>query len=369
MFDFIKRLFGGSGGGGAKEPARPKPERDRGREAPARDAAWVAAQQKRLREHFAAEALFDEGAEIRPAWVLAPHVVVWTIPGGWAISGAVPFDHTVDQNDVLRSPRDAARHFGRKLRERARLIGQSKGSGHEADTLARQAEAVLTSVKDDTGWPDEFPLDEATLAPGPTAWQRADRLLAGTAFKPERDPALAPHLRIVVRREAAPGGTFYGVFLYLDASVSTPELFDGVARKLQEIEAQFAPLVAHRVRYALVLFGINFGNPKQEIEAFRQADRMRQRHPELSRRLDDYSTRDADMLPIHVVDDTDQPWTAHPCVVRDPSKPYKAEEEYFNCRDQEFHKSMETSPDVGLRLIARSIDPDVVAEARKLFQK
>ena len=48
---------------------------------------------------------------------------------------------------------------------------------------------------------------------------------------------------------------------------------------------------------------------------------------------------------------------------------YTAEAKYFNCRDQPFHKSMETSPDVVLRMIAASINPDVVAEARKAFGK
>lgn len=357
MFDFIKRLFGG---------AKPAPVRDTEPEDPERERAWVAGQQERLREFFAAEALFGDDIEVRPAWALAPHVVVWAIPGGWAIGGTVPFDHAVDQNDVLRSPRDAARHFGRKLRDRSRRLRNSRGSEGEAEALARQAEAVLTSVRDDTGWPSEFPLDEVTLAPGPTAWQRADRLLAGKLFKTDGDPDLAPALRIVHRKETAPGGPFFGVYFYLDATDPTPELFDALAGKLADIEQQFAPLVAHRVQYALVFLGINFGSPL-ELEACRQADEMRARHPELSRRIDDYSTRDSDLLPVHLVDDTGTPWTAHPCVVRDPNKPYTAEAKYFDCRDQPFHKSMAGSPAACTRLIARSIDPDVIAEARRAF--
>lgn len=358
MFDFIKRLFGA---------AKPESARDKEPEDPEQKRAWVAAQQKRLREYFAAEALFGDDTEVRPAWVLAPHVVVWAIPGGWAIGGTVPFDYAVDQNDVLRSPRDAARHFGRKLRERSRLLRNSRGSEGEAEALARQAEAVLTSVRDDTGWPDEFPMDESTLAPGPTAWQRADRLLAGKLLKTDGDPDLAATLRIVHRKETAPGGPFFGIYFYLDVTNPTPELFDALAGKIADIEKQFAPLVAHRVQYALVFFGINFGQPQREMEAYRQADEMRARHPELSRRIDDYSTRNADLLPVHFVDDTDTPWTAHPCMVRDPNKPYSSEAKYFDCRDQPFHKSMAESPAACTRLITRSIDPEVIAEARRAF--
>ncbi len=134
-----------------------------------------------------------------------------------------------------------------------------------------------------------------------------------------------------------------------------------------EVETQFAPLVGHRVQYALVFFGITFGMPDQEMEAERQADKMRERHPELSQKIDAYGAGNADLLPIHFVDDGDVPFTAHPCMVRDPNKPYTAEAKHFDCRDQPFHKSMEESPDVALRLIAGSIAVDVVKEARKAF--
>ncbi|HEY1191317.1 MAG TPA: DUF4826 family protein [Gemmata sp.] len=367
MFDFLKRLFGGSGGA-PNGTAKPIHARDGEPENSARREEWVATQQKRLREYFVAEALFAADIEIRPAWVLYPDVAVWAIPGGWAISGAVSFDYVVDQNDILRSPRDAARHFGRKLRTHARQLRTNSGSsGTGAEALTRQAEAILAAVRDDTGWPEDFPLDEATLAPGPTAWQRADRLLAGKLFKTETDPELAPVLRIVYRKLAAPGGPFFGLYFFLDASNPTPQLFDRIAHRLQEIETQFAPLVGHRVQYALVFFGINFGMRALELEACRQADLMRGRHPALSHSIDNYSARDAGVLPVHFVDDTGTPWTAHPCVVRDPNKPYTAEAEHFNCRDQPLHKSMEESPDVGLRLIAKSIAPDVIAEARRAF--
>ncbi|MBY0458563.1 MAG: hypothetical protein K2V38_14580, partial [Gemmataceae bacterium] len=213
-----------------------------------------------------------------------------------------------------------------------------------------------------------FPADEATLAPGPTAWQRAERLLKGPLFRPEADPDLAPVLRVVVRKVDAPCGPFFGVYPYLDASRPTPGLFDLFARRLLDIETQFAPLVAHRVQYAPVFLGINFGTPDLELEAARQSDQMRARHPDLSRRLDDYSTRDADPVPIHYVDRNDQPFTAHACLPPEPGKKYNAEEKYFDCRGHEFHKSMEKSDDVGLRLVAGSIAPDVIAEARKAFR-
>ena len=355
MFDFVKRWFGGS----AKEGAAATEYAD-----PAQKRAWVATEKTRLREYFNGQSMFGENAELRPAWAVPPHVIVWAVPNGWAISGGVPFDHVVDQNDVIRSPRDAARFFGRRLRDHAR-----KSKGADADALLRKAEAVLTAARLDTGWPDDFPLDEATLAPGPTAWQRAERSLRGPLFKPDTAPPLASALRILHREEEAPGGPFHGLYFCLDVSAPTPELFDALANKLLAVETQFAPLVAHRVQYVLVFFGVNHGMPDQEIEACRLADKMRERHPELSRRIDDYGPAGENLLPVHFVDDGDVPFTAHPCAVRDPAKPYAAEKTYFNCREQPFHQTMEASADPALRLIAGSIAPDVVKEARKAFAR
>lgn len=362
MFDFIWRWLGG--GSSSKPKKRAGRQRDDEEEEPLdpeQKRAWIAAQRKRIADHFAAEAELDD-PDPQAAWSFPPHVIIWSIRDGWAISGAPPIEHVVG-DESLGSARDAARHFARRFRERSRRLASSKGRADESDALARWAEALMNSVRLDDGWSDALPGDE------PPSAQRAEELLRGALFDTSADPDLTPTLRILHRRKEAPGGDHHGIYFYLDVSGRPgPRLFDALARRMVEIDTQFAPLVAYRVQYALVYFGVNFGQPAKEMEVEKQADEMRARNPELSRRIDEYGPKGNDMLPIHFVDSTDQPFTAHPCMVREPGKPYTAEAKYFNCRDRAFHKQMEGSSDVGLRLIAASIDPDVVAEARRAFR-
>ena len=323
---------------------------------------WLARERRRLCEYIDAEGEIDD-PNPQVAWTFAPHVVVWSITGGWAISGNPPTNYVV-ANDALGSPRDAARYFARRFRERARRLEAPTGrTTEESRALTRWAEALMTSVRQDDGWPENLPGDEAP------AVARARAMLGGSLFKPATDPELAPVLRIVTRAKDAPGGEHYGVYFYLDvARTPAPRVFDALARRVIDIDTQFAPLVAHRVQYALVYFGVNFGQAKKEIEVEKAADDMRARNAELSRRIDEYGAKDGDLIPIHLVDDSDRPFTAHPCLVREPGKAYVAEAKYFNCRDQAFHKQMEGSSLVAMRLIAASIDPDVVAEARRAFR-
>src|SRR5439155_15201565 len=121
-------------------------------------------------------------------------------------------------------------------------------------------------------------------------------LLAGG----ETDPRLGPLVRVVHSEVAAPGGPFHGVYVYLDLRPGNPpeRVFDAVARQLNAFESRFAPLVAFRVGYALVAFGLNFSEPDREVEVERQADRMRVRHPELSRALDLYAAGGQYPLPL-----------------------------------------------------------------------
>lgn len=324
---------------------------------------WIAKERKRLCEYIAAEGEIDD-PNPQAAWHRAPHVIVWRINGGWALSGNPPTNYVV-ANDALGSPRDAARFFARRFRERARRLEAPSGrTTDESRSLTRWAEALMLSVRHDTGWPEQLPGSE------PPATARARALLNGSLFKTSTDPELAPVLRIVHRTKDAPGGEHHGIYFYLDVSPTpAPRVFDALARRIIDIDTQFAPLVAHRVQYAMVYFGVNFGNAKKEIEVERAADEMRARNAELSRRIDEYGAKDGDLLPIHLVDDRDQPFTAHACLVCEPNKPYVAEDKYFNCREQAFHKQLEGSTMVAMRLLAASIDPDVIAEARRAFAR
>jgi hypothetical protein len=322
---------------------------------------WVAKQRRRMCEFIDAEGELDN-PDPQHAWSFPPHVIVWSLTNGWAINGSSPSDYVV-ADDALGSPRDAARYFARRFRERARRLeaARSGRTSDESQALTRWASAIMMSARDDEGWPEELPGNESPGA------QRAESLFNGPLFNTTADPDLGSTLCIAHRRKDAPGGEHHGIYFYLDVSRHTPRLFDALAKRIVDIDSYFAPLVAHRVQYAMVYFGINFGHAAQEIEVEKQADDMRARHPELSRRIDEYGAKDGDLLPIHFVDDRDQPFTAHPCLVREPGKAYKAEGSYFNCRDQKFHKQMEGSSLVAMRLIAASIDPDVVAEARRAF--
>jgi hypothetical protein len=287
---------------------------------------------------------------------------VWALEGGWALSGDPPMQYVLG-NDALGSPRDAARYFVRRFRERARRLEAPTGrTTDESRALTRWAHALMLSVRQDDGWPEELPGNE------PPAVLRAKALFKGSLFRTAGDPDLEHRLRIVHRCKDAPGGEHHGIYFYFDVHrLPPPQVFDALARRIVDIDAQFAPLVAHRIQYALVYLGINFGHPAQEIEAERQSDLMRARNTELSHRIDEYGAQDGDVLPIHFVDDTDRPFTAHPCLVREPGKPYVAEATYFDCRTQAFHKQLEASPMVAMRLLAASIDPDVIAEARRAF--
>jgi hypothetical protein len=321
---------------------------------------WILAERERLSDYLTAEGGL-EYPNPQAEWWFAPYVIVWSIEGGWALSGNPPTDFVVD-NDAIGSARDAARYFVRRFRDISRQLEAAQGESEDSQTLARWAEALMMSVRQDEDWPEE-PSGNDTPAAG-----RAEELLKGALFQTTADPLLAPVLRIVHRRKPAPGGDHHGVYFYLDVSgPPEPAAFDALARRITEIDTQFAPLVAHRVQYAMVYFGINFGTGEKEIDAERRADEMRARNPDLSRRIDEYGLKGSDLIPIHLVDNSDQPFTAHPCLVREPDNPYTAEAEYFNCRDQEFHKQMESSSVAAMRLIAASIDPDVVAEARRAF--
>jgi hypothetical protein len=324
---------------------------------------WIARHRRRLCDYIDAEGEVDD-PNPQHAWSFPPHVIVWSINNGWAINGATPTDYVVG-NDTLGSARDAARYFVRHFRERARRLEAARSGrvSEDSQALTRWASALMMSVRDDAGWPEELPGNE------PPGARRAEALLNGPLFDTAAAAELASTVRIVHRRKAAPGGEHHGIYFYLDVSRHTLRLFDALAKRIVDIDAYFAPLVVHRVQYAMVYFGINFGNAAQEIEVEKQADDMRVRNPELSRRIDEYGAKDGDLLPIHFVDNANQPFTAHPCLVREPGKAYKAEDSYFNCRDQKFHKQMERSTLVSMRLIAASIDPDVVTEARRAFAR
>ncbi len=302
-----------------------------------------------------------------PAWTFPPYVAVWEIADGWAINGQVPTFHDVGSTDVLRSPRDAARYFARRFRTGGQRLLAAGQHVQEAQSLVRLAEALLTSVQTDEGWPVNYQRRQETAPGSELAYERAEALMNGPLFDGRTIPEFGHAIHIASRQEQiAPCGPFFGLYpvINLRAASSLPRLYDALAQRLLEIETEFAPLVAYRVQYAAVVFGLNFGTPTEEIEAERQADEMRVRHPELSASLDEYGAKGTFLLPMHFVDDTDTPFTAHPCTVRDPSKAYTAEETYFNCRDQPFHKQMEASQSVSMRLIAGSIAPDVIEEGR-----
>ena len=338
MFNVIKRLFGFG-----------------------KRRAWVDAQRGNLRRYLTAELGTADGLEPEPVWTFDPYVALWLIPNGWAISDAVVNFHVVGQNEVLRSPRDAARYFARHFRQSAEGA-RREGNADIAESLDLRARALQTSVELDTGWNDR-------PRPAGSAERQAAQNLRELLAAGETDPRFGPLVRVIHSETAAPGGPFHGIYVYLDLRASNPpaRVFDAVARQLDAFEARFAPLVAFRVQYALVAFGLNFGEHAREVELERQADQMLVRNPELARAIDQYSPTGEYPLALHFVNDRDVPFTAHPCSQKPPGYKYKPEDKFFDVRTHPFHKSLEASRAVGMRLVAGSIAPDIIRAARQAF--
>jgi hypothetical protein len=341
MFNAIKRWFGFGNGRG-----------------------WLEPQRDNLRRYLVRELGSADGLQEDPVWTFEPYVALWAIPDGWAITDPVVAWHVVGRNNVLQSARDAARYFGRRFRESADDARQD-GQADLAEAFDNRSAALLASADRDGGWP--HPAGAASSAE-PAAQQALRKCLAAA----EADPPFARAVRVIHDEVAAPGGRFHALYFYLDLRPGQPlaPTFDALARQFLAIESDFAPLVAWRVQYALVVLGINFGEQDREVESERQADRMRGRHPELSQALDRYSPRGSYPLAMHFVDDRDVPFTAHPVVgVRPDGYRYKAEAKFFDVRTHPFHESLEKSEAVGMRLIAGSIAPEVVSRARRAFRK
>jgi hypothetical protein len=324
--------------------------------------AWLESQRVNLRQYLAQELGSAEGLQEKPAWTFEPYVALWTIPDGWAITDPVLALHVVGKNHVLRSARDAARYFGRRFRESAENARRN-GQADIAEALANRSTALLSSVEQDEGWPDPV---SAVASAESTARQALGNCLAAA----ESDPPFRQAVRVIHDEVAAPGGPFHALYFYLDFRPGRPiaPVFDALARQLTAIESRVALLVAWRVQYALVVFGINFGEPDRELEVERQADRMRARYSELSRNLDRYSPTGTYPLAMHFVDNQDVPFTAHPVVgVRAVGYEYKAEASFFDVRTHPFHQSLEKSGAVGMRLMAASIAPEFIHRARRAF--
>jgi hypothetical protein len=336
MFNAIKRLFGFGNG-----------------------KAWLHSQRENLRRYLTAELGSADGLQETPLWTFDPYVAIWAIPQGWAITDPLVALHVVGRNNILRTPRDAARYFGRHFRETA-VSARRDDKADIANALSGRADALLRSVDLDTGWPNQ-PRSDAVSAE-PQALQALQDCL--------KEGANAA-IRVIHIETAAPGGPFHAVYCFLELRPGRQlaAVFDALGRLMLALEAKFAPLVAWRVQYALVVLGINFGEPTREIEAERQADQMRRRHRELSDALDRYSSTGKYPLAMHLVDDQDVPFTANPVSARSPAHEYKPEAKFFDVRTHPFHQSLEKSEAVGMRLIAGSIAPEVIQQARRAFAK
>ena len=208
------------------------------------------------------------------------------------------------------------------------------------------------------GFADDPDVDAMAAPPGSAALRERDNnpelISAAKALFAYPYADLSPeHAHWLVEKKAALKKQYSGP-AYFDMILDQLKVEQSVANR-----AMMADYLDPR-RFVWVFFADSLMWPLDNSQ-------MRARNPEMSRRIDEYGLKGSDLIPIHLVDNTDQPFTAHPCLIREPDNPYTAEAEYFNCRDQEFHKEMESSSVVAMRLIAASIDPDVVAEARRAF--
>lgn len=336
MLNAIKRLFGG----GNKR-------------------TWLDSQRDNLRRYLAQELGSADGLQEDPVWTFEPYVALWTIPDGWAITDPVVAYHVTGRNNVLQSVRDAARYFGRHFRATGENARRDR-KGEIAEMFTGRATALLGSVDQDTGWP------KASVAVD------AEALLTfrNCLMEAESDIQFRRAVRVIREEVTAPSGPFHAVYFFLDLQPGQQlaVAFDALARHFAVFESRFAPMVAWRVTYALVVLGVNFGDPGLEMEVERQADQMRIRNRELSEALDRYSSKGTYPLAMHFVDNKDVPFTAHPVLgARPAGYRYKAEEKFFDVRTHPFHKSLEESEAVGMRMIAGSIAPEVIQKARRAF--
>ncbi len=336
---------------------------------------WLSSQREFLTTYLEEETVLDRHAETQPVWMVAGVVVVWEVPGGWALTTDLLCDHVLDWGDSLGSPRDAVAYFARHFRRFADALRATDPDLQGLEALDLLAKGLYGSAQSDHDWTAEhspsgraFPVGDDASAIRQTL-SRFNQQLFLEAEDGPNDPELGPLVRMVTTTQNAPGGAFSGIYFFVDLSPDKPmdKVFNSLARRLLEIERSFAPSVGFRLQYALVTFGINFGEPARELEAMKQSDLMLSRFPELTERLQDYGAEGKCVLPMHYVDQSDTPWTAHAVLPFDPARELTPEDEYFNVRNHEFHQQMEQSDNITLRLIASSVDADVVQRARQAF--
>ena len=81
---------------------------------PARVRSWLLAQREHVVSYLEGQRVPVDTLPV-PEWDLAPYIAVWSLPGGWAISGDLPTDYVLDEGIV--GPREALRFFSRRFAE------------------------------------------------------------------------------------------------------------------------------------------------------------------------------------------------------------------------------------------------------------
>ena len=129
------------------------------------EAAWAAAQRKRVVEYLASQRVDHGGVSLEPRWFLSPYVAVWAVRsnanpdriGWWAISGDLPTDYISctderDDADVLRSFasqwKEAAAQMAAGQQVPGYRIGPPGGEKELATLLLSRAEVLEDFAND-----------------------------------------------------------------------------------------------------------------------------------------------------------------------------------------------------------------------------
>jgi hypothetical protein len=139
---------------------------------PAKVEEWLATQARHVADYLAAQRV--KSAPPAARWELAPHVALWQITRGWAISGDLPTDHVLD--GTIPTAREAVRFFAAKFAEMAECMtagrrygGTTIGDPNDAEQqrhlgrlLGSRAGTLADFADDDRFWPDQPDPQEAT---------------------------------------------------------------------------------------------------------------------------------------------------------------------------------------------------------------
>jgi len=137
-------------------------------EDPVKVRAWLLEQREQVVTYLKRQRVQLDSQPV-PEWDLAPYIAVWSISGGWVISGDLPTDYVLDSEIV--GPCEAMRFFSNRFAEVAACmlrgqrypditIGDPTNQEQQQNLgglLTSRAETLRHFAEDDNLWPEQLP--------------------------------------------------------------------------------------------------------------------------------------------------------------------------------------------------------------------